>query len=305
MDIIRVLKKVVEENNLCLNCLGRLFAGLLSGLTNEERGRALVICLSMDLLNKLLNGENDKNMRTLKKLAINYGFEPLIKFLRERGYRIRERKRKCCICGDIFEKLGKITKKALDVLEDYEFDSFIVGVQVPLNVEVRDDAIKSKYHLSFSESIKNELSREIGKNIKMKTGKKFSTRPDLVITINPYTTMVNILSKPVKYEGTIVIMERKTKAFARVCFKCKGKGCKECGFIGKKAGKNVEYILGTALLRETGGKKWRFSIRKLGGGRIRFKIEVEQPKKRKINLEKIKSVGENLFRVESIKPILT
>ena len=298
---MEIVKKMVKEENLCLNCLGRSFAGLLSGLTNEERGRSLIITLSMSILAEQLRRESPQREELLREIAKKYEFRPLMNFLRDRGKTLGKVRsiKTCQICRGVFSRLNEISEKIVENLMDYDYETFMVGVSVPVEVEERDDEIKSKYGLSFSESIRNEISREIGKKIRELTGKAFSPTPELIIRVNPYTEKIQISSKPVAYKG-LVELKRKVKIFSSICLNCRGKGCKKCKYTGKKPGSDVEYVLGSLLLKKTGGKKWHFSIRKLSEEAFEFKISIKQPKIRRINFEEIKLNEYYSFRVKEI-----
>ena len=48
-------------------------------------------------------------------------------------------------------------------MKGYEFATFLVGIEVPIKVEEREDEFKAVFNLGYSESIKHEFGRLLGK----------------------------------------------------------------------------------------------------------------------------------------------
>jgi hypothetical protein len=101
----------------------------------------------------------------------------------------------------------------------------------------------------------------------------------MVIIIDPLRREVRISCREIVVEGEAVIRDR-IQIFARTCTACRWRGCGECRFLGRVGEETFEYVVGTAILEETGGVRWRFSIRYLDGGRIRFRYVVKNPRNR-------------------------
>jgi tRNA U54 and U55 pseudouridine synthase Pus10 len=72
MSLMGKVEEVVVEHNLCLECLGRMFAGLSAKLSNRERGRALTTVLSMTLSMEMLEGREERRP-VVERLARRVG----------------------------------------------------------------------------------------------------------------------------------------------------------------------------------------------------------------------------------------
>ena len=306
MDLIGRVERIVKDRSLCLNCLGRLFAGLSFSLSNRERGEALIRVLSMALSEELMEGRGEK-AALLERLAYLYDLEGVRRMLLERGYPVKERKRSPCeICGDLFSRLDEAVERILEEIEGYEFQSYQVGVRLPKDIEEREDRIRATYGLKYSESIRGELSREIGKALEKRIpGKIFSPNPDLKIDINPYTGTVKVSPRRVTVKGRIYLEDPGGRVFAKVCQECRGRGCPACEYTGRVDEASVEYILGRVLLNLFGAKRWRFGMKYRGERVIDFTISLITPKKRYIPgeriVEEVNRLGGGGFTVEDVR----
>lgn len=300
--MLEKIKEIIAHRTLCLNCLGRLYGGLLTGLSNEERGKAILIALSIDLLEKFLQTNDQESLELLMKIASVYGLKPLEQFLIERGRKIERKITVCEICRSIFSKLDEITEEIIKEIGIYDFDTFMIGVSIPAEIERAEDEFKSRYKLSFSESLKNELSREIGKLVTEKLKKKFARNPDLIIIVNPYAKEIKIRSKDIIIEGIARI--KGDRVFSSVCKLCRGRGCSACNFLGRIKGEEIEYVLGKRLLELYKGKKWSFSIKWIDNDCIRFRFKIKRPVKRREDLKRLKELREKTFEILRIQQVI-
>jgi tRNA pseudouridine synthase 10 len=173
-------------------------------------------------------------------------------------------------------------------IEGYEFETYLVGVSVPSGVEEREDEIRARHGLKYAESIRSELSREIGKAIQKRSrGKRFSLRPDLKIDFNPYTQVIDVSSRKLMMGGRISMTNPDRKVFARQCPSCRGRGCQDCEYTGRRGGDTVEYTLGKIVLGATGGRRWRFGMERIDEKEISFLMSIFKPRKRSIKPEEI------------------
>ncbi len=69
----------------------------------------------------------------------------------------------CYLCEDKFQLLDDLVQKVLAEISDFEFTSFLVGVELPVNVEEREDEFKAEFNVSYGESIRHEFGRLLGK----------------------------------------------------------------------------------------------------------------------------------------------
>jgi tRNA pseudouridine synthase 10 len=188
-----------------------------------------------------------------------------------------------------------------------------VGVDVPPKIEDLEDELRAKFNVKWGESVRNELSREIGKRIEAITEKTVDYRkPDILIVINPFTNSLALNVRPLFIAGRYRKLVRGIPQSRWVCTNCNGKGCPHCNWKGKMYSESVEELIGAPLLKMTGGTDTRFhaagredvDARVLGPGRP-FIIEVKKPKKRTISLKrlekKIAQTAEGKAEVSDLK----
>ena len=65
-----------------------------------------------------------------------------------------------------------------DISSEIEFSTFVVGATLKQSVTERDDKIRSEFYLRGVDSIKTEITRELGKRFLRKT----KTKIDHLIT---------------------------------------------------------------------------------------------------------------------------
>lgn len=224
------------------------------------------------------------------------------------------RKEGCFICQGIMQSLNDFSVKTVEKLRDYEFDDFLMGATLPREVIEREDELRAKFKLRGGESIKREITREIGKAVASKTGKKVNFRkPDVTILMNFISGEVNITSKPVFVYGRYLKTVRGLSQKRRKCRECRGRGCKICGYTGFMKEESVEQILAQRLIEHFKGKRAKFtwiggeSIESvvLGSGRP-FYAEISEPKLRHLDESRIlkdqKGVILKEIRVADKKP---
>ena len=69
----------------------------------------------------------------------------------------------CYICKNLMSKLDLQLSKMLSMSKEYEFSSFLIGAILQPSILDRDDLIRSKFKLKGIHSIKNDITREMGK----------------------------------------------------------------------------------------------------------------------------------------------
>jgi tRNA pseudouridine synthase 10 len=280
MKIIEKAIEILKDQFVCNNCLGRIFAGLLSGYTNEQRGKIIrqFIAFLID------SGE---------KIEVDFSNFYRIKF---RNLKIKpEKPEKCKICKNFFqEKIDEIAKKISEKVKGIEFSTFLIGSVVPSEIVRNEEKIWDKVGIEFCESIKSEINRELGKRVEKLTRKKFSSKnPDLTILVDLETETIKTQIRSLYIFGKYQKLARGIPQTKWICSRCKGKGCEYCEGKGKLYPTSVQEIIEKPLLKATQAKKSKFSA----GGREDidarcldfrpFVIELVKPIKRKIDLKKI------------------
>ena len=275
-------KRLALERVLCVNCLGRMFGGLLTGLDNKSRGIFLLGVLSMELLSRAVLGDK-RAERELVKLAERYSdVEFLRRTVERRGYRPNPPENVCEICAGMSKGYKKVAELVIEKVREYEFESFLIGVRVPTKVEIKEDEVKTSYKLQFAESLREEMSREIGKEVmRGLKGKKFDpVNPDLTVIVDPLSGLVEMRGKDLVIEGRGSFPEG--RIFSPLCDSCGGKGCPSCNYTGKKRERTFEFLVGSKLLELTGGRKWRFSIKREERDTFYFRFRISDPRRRRI-----------------------
>ncbi len=296
MEMLEKTQKMLEKYPLCSHCLGRQFALLGHGLDNKERGEALKLLLTMKGHQLALLGKN-LGASMLKIVATNGSFEMAAEILRKMRKRAGKRN-KCYLCEGRFEHLHELVAISLEKLKDYEFTTFLVGIELSTEVEEREDEFKAEFEIGHGESMRNEFSRDIGKEI-TKMIKKIAEykKPDVVVVINPFVGQVELQVNPLFIEGRYRKLTRGISQSKWLCSKCRGKGCPQCKWTGKMYSESVEEIIAEPTMKKVGGEDSSFhaagrediDARMLGSGRP-YILEVKKPKRRFTDLRKLTEI---------------
>jgi len=297
MDVLAKALELLSKHPLCDHCLGRQFALLGFSMENNVRGSALKVGLTLQA-NDLAKENNPKGIKQLKLLATN-GFsreaEETLRHLKKHVPKASETK--CFLCEDRFELLDSLTEKSLAAMRGYEFTTYLVGIELPVGVEEREDEFKAAFNLGYSESIRHEFGRLFGKALGARTGKEADyLKPDLVVVIDPFHEKVRLQVNPLFVAGRYRKLVRDIPQSKWFCSNCHGKGCEKCGGTGKLYPESVEELSSKPLLETTQGEKTSFhasgrediDARMLGAGRP-FVIEISKPKKRFFDLKEIEA----------------
>jgi len=290
MEILEKTQKMLEKHPLCNHCLGRQFALLGYGLGNQKRGETLKLLLTMKG-HQLALSKQKSGIALLKILATNGSFNMATEILKRMGKK-PGKKRQCYLCKGRFNSTHKLVNLALKELDNYEFSSFLVGIELPTEAEEREDEFKAEFEVKHGENMRNEFSREMGKEISEATKKTVDyKRPDIVVLVNPFSEQVYLQVNSLFIAGRYRKLVRGIPQSRWLCVKCRGKGCERCNWTGKMYPESVEEIIGEPTLKVAEGEAIAFhgsgrediDARMLGRGRP-FVIEVKKPKKRFFDL---------------------
>ena len=164
LDILKTSMALLSSHDLCDHCLGRMFAKLSKG-SNEERGRAIRLVLSME-----------------------HGISP-------------DQPERCELCGNVFDSIPRLVEKMMKAVEGFEFETFWVGSNFPESVITKEEELWKEFSIGTAESIKREFNRELGKCFSSATGKEPSNDPDVLFIVEPYSEEVRIEIKPIYVHG--------------------------------------------------------------------------------------------------------
>lgn len=245
------------DGKICKHCLGRKLSKTIEGTNNIER--ADKVC---DELNISLDDVD------------------------------------CAICGNIFDKLDEDLYDKIDAKINQlgvEFDTFLVGSQIPKDIQKRDEELSEKFNLGV-ETIKKEVNRLIGLGIWERYDKEAEfERQDIVFNIDlTKKPKVRIQINPLYIEGKYNKYKRGIPQTKWPCTKCKGRGCEECNGTGKQYPESVEELISEHFLKLTKGREAKFhgagrediDVLMLGSGRP-FVLEIKEPRIRNLDLAKL------------------
>jgi tRNA pseudouridine synthase 10 len=296
MDVLKKAFEILSKYPLCDHCLGRQFALLGYSMENNIRGQSLKVSLTLQA-NDLSAEKNAEGIKHLKVLASN-GFsreaQETLKHLKKRLPK-KDDAIKCSLCDGKFKIVDSLTQKAIAAITDYEFTTFLVGIELPLKVEEREDEFKAAVNVGYGESMKHEFGRLLGKAVAKRTGKEADyLKPDLVVVFNPFLEKVRLQVNPLFVSGRYRKLVRTIPQSKWFCSDCRGRGCEKCSGTGKLYPESVEALSSKALLETTQGAeaflhasgREDIDARMLGSGRP-FVIEVSNPKKRFVDLKQI------------------
>jgi len=272
MVILDDVEKILAYGEICDHCLGRFFGKLSFGLSNDERGRALRIALS---------------------LRENVPFTP---------------PGPCWICGDLFTGVEEWADRVIAATEGIEYRSFVIGTRVPPLMAESEEIVWSDLSLAHAEPLKSEMNREVGKAVARKDGKTADTKqPEIVAILNLAACFVEIQVKPLFFYGRYRKLERGIPQTHWHCRVCQGKGCERCNYTGKQYQDSVEELIGRPVTRLFsadnavlhGSGREDIDARMVGTGRP-FIMEVVTPRIRALDLDLVQQEvnREALGRVE-------
>jgi len=295
MNVLEKALQMLEAHALCDNCLGRQFALLGYNLENSDRGKAVKLSLTLQASAGAQSKEAE-GLKNLKLLAANGFSREAVETLRHLKKRVPKQVQQCFLCEGKFQLVESLIQKALAEVAGYEFTSFLVGIELPVQVEEREDEFKAAFNVGYGESIRHEFGRLIGKGVEAQAGKTVDYRtPDLVMIVNPFAASVKLQVNPLFVAGRYRKLVRDIPQSRWFCSSCRGRGCPKCGGTGLLYPESVEALVSTPLLEAAEGEKSAFhasgrediDARMLGTGRP-FVVEVSKPRKRFLDLRALK-----------------
>ena len=246
----------IARMGVCDHCLGRMFAKLGTGMTNDLRGRII--------------------REKLRDVGIDAPAEEF-----------------CPLCENVFDMMERFAEAAADAINEVESDNFLIGTRVEPEVAEREKEIKEKYKLEFAETIKAELNREIGKLALPMIHRPVEFKnPQVVALVDTRFADVTLDISPIFIAGRYTKYSREIPQTKWPCRVCHGKGCDHCHGAGKMYPTSVQEIIGDIALEMAGGQEHFFhgmgrediDACMLGDGRP-FVLEISQPRRRYIDLD--------------------
>ncbi len=261
----------ILQQPVCDRCLGRQFAQLLSGYTNQERGKLLRTLIAMSIDKEGYSGAIDiSNFRDFKFYKLD----------------AKPEKKKCAVCDGIFDTLDKTADKVVKAGKKYEYSTFLVGTKISFDLISREESLWERVGIDYCEPIKAELNREIGKLVEKKGKASFHSRPDMNFLVTIPENKVDMQINPIFIYGE---------------YQKNIRGIPQTKWPSKKYKTSIEQIIAKPYMKVTAG-----SGHKLHGlgredidarclGWRPFILEILEPKKRKMDIKKLsKKVGRGI-----------
>ncbi|TFF89026.1 MAG: tRNA pseudouridine(54/55) synthase Pus10, partial [Promethearchaeota archaeon] len=256
-----VAEKVIEiyqQHYICISCLGRMFSLLGTETTNFERGKSLLLTLTMENHHHLLSPDDNQEecVRTLRILAENANFLPAREVLKKEGIKINpiEAPKICYLCNDIFSRIDTYARDAIAQIENFEFKHILVGCAMDPQIINLEDQFKVQFNLLESESIKSHFNREVGKLISEAINKPPEfLLPDITIVfdITPQSYSIDLIVRALFIYGRYNKYLRNIPQTHWNCGNCMGKGCELCNFTGKQYPTSVEELISPFFVSES------------------------------------------------------
>ncbi|MBS1264002.1 MAG: tRNA pseudouridine synthase Pus10 [Methanonatronarchaeales archaeon] len=291
METLQSAREMLEQSPLCDHCLGRQFAMLLTGTTNDARGRALKRSLGAQGHVELRGGDPS----LLEAVAASG--EPLSeKVLEREGVTVEEEV--CTLCGGLFTNLDRWADLAESELSGYGFDTFLVGTRTPGDLVRREEAFWTEHGARHAEPLKGELNREVGRRLEERSGARADLKnPDVVALLDPEEQAVEVQSNPLYVYGRYRKLVRGIPQTEWPCHVCGGEGCMRCDGTGMLYETSVEGLVSPPFVEAAGGTASVFhgcgredvDALMLGAGRP-FVLEVKEPSRRDLDLEGLETL---------------
>lgn len=266
MTIIDTACKVIKEGAICDHCLGRQFAKLSTGLSNDERGKALRLTLSMHA-----GAEKDAGLEDeIEKSSVG----------------------KCWVCNDLFKEVDRWAEKTFGAMSDYEYDNFLVGTKLTGLLAENEEIIWAESGTAFAEPLKTEMNREVGKRIEKLTGKRANLKnPQVVALLDLENDSVGLEVNSIYIYGRYKKLIRGIPQTRWPCRECGGKGCERCDNTGRMYAESVDELIKPHLIEAArcedtafhGAGREDIDALMLGDGRP-FVVEAKHPHRRTFDL---------------------
>lgn len=206
----------------------------------------------------------------------------------------------CYICRGLMEDLDSIIVRIKAAVKGYEFQTFLIGATLPTQIYEREDTMRARLKIRGRESVKSQLTRELGIRLAQAMKRKVDyLKPDVTIGLiidKENSVETTVKSRPIAFAGTYIKKVRGMPQKQDRCPHCEGRGCGFCGYSGLSGYDSVEGVIAKELIAKTKGQVPKFSwvgsedqnSLVLGKGRP-FYARIFNPQKRKLKKIRIKS----------------
>ncbi|PCN49984.1 tRNA pseudouridine(54/55) synthase Pus10 [Candidatus Geothermarchaeota archaeon ex4572_27] len=208
-----------------------------------------------------------------------------------------ERPEPCYVCGGLMDGVQGLAARVAEALKPYEFNTFLVGTRVPGSIVEREDALRARFSLSYGESLKSDLNRELRRALAAKLHKKVDfNSPDVLVVVDLVDDKVEVKPSPVFIYGRYRKLEAGIPQNKWLCSRCWGAGCERCGWTGKMYPTSIEELVAAPMAEMFEGRGAKFhgagredvDVKVVGRGRP-FVVEVKEPRRRFLDLSMVEA----------------
>ena len=256
------------DEGLCDHCLGRQFAELSYGLENWERGA--IIRSNPDFEEDDLVKENVPDNASI-------GGD-------------------CFLCDGVFNRLDEFVNMIIDAVSSYDFNSILIGTRPSKKIKEKEKKFWGRYGDEYSEPIKSELNRLIGKRVQSRLDVSVDfKRPDINAVLDLEVEDVELQVNSMLLYGQYNKYSREIPQTVWPCYNCGGSGCEECDYTGKTYQESVQEIIQESFIDAANADDGKFhgagreDIDAKCFGRREFVLELMNPKTRDIDIKKIQT----------------
>ena len=239
------------DEGLCNHCLGRQFAKLGYQLENYERG--FLVKASNNINKDIFNNKliDDK---------LELGGD-------------------CFLCEGIFNKVDLYVDLIKKELQLYKLNSLLIGTSLTESLKIKEKRLWDKYNNRYSEPLKVELNRLVGKRVLSELGLIADfKRPDAL-------ALIDIKNDKIKLKSNSMFVYGRYNKYVR--------GVSQTIWYRDKDVESVEEIIAEPFIEATQAKTNKFhgagrediDVRCFGGRE--FVLELIEPKDRIINIKEV------------------
>ncbi|ARM76595.1 pseudouridylate synthase [Acidianus manzaensis] len=190
---------LLSKYPLCDSCLGRCFARLGYKLENKERGKAIKISLIL-YLDKKIKDHQLEDLSQIKDILYNIGKD--YSGIHEIYFTSEEfQQRTCYLCNSEIEEIKEdFYKKALTLLKKLSEENkkeikYVLGVKLSDQIKELEKNFVFENGLIYYESMRNEIKREVGKQLANNGYSPGIDNPDIEIVYDLDTKNIYTISK--------------------------------------------------------------------------------------------------------------
>ena len=126
-----------------------------------------------------------------------------------------------------------IADQVVKTLENYDYETFLVGASVPHTILDNDDELRSRFKIKGRDGLKSQITKMLSQKVKLQTAKLVNySKPDLTVLVSIVDRQISVNVRSLWLSGKYVKLKRGLPQRSSTCEVCNGLGCAECGYRG-------------------------------------------------------------------------